>query len=127
MRFIKTAEKVINGMPALHTHTRPAFQDIFYISPVGDHHFKQGYEHIAFLFAGREECNCLLLIQNGIHEKMDSISVVSTVRITVCAMWRRIGPSLDCQEVLIQIGLMCQVQTFLADIEHLVLGTVDSS
>jgi len=50
-----------------------------------------------------------------------------SVRIPVRAVWRSIRAGLDCQEVLIQIGLMCQVQTFLANIEHLVLGTVNGS
>ena len=49
------------------------------------------------------------------------------VRIPVGAMGRCIGSCLDGQEILIYIGLMGQVQTLLADAEHLVLGAVNSS
>ena len=49
------------------------------------------------------------------------------VRIPVGAMGRRIGPCLDGQEILIDVGLMGQVQALLADAEHLVLGAVNSS
>jgi hypothetical protein len=40
---------------------------------------------------------------------------------------RSIGSRLYSQEILIEICLMCQIQTLLADIEHLILGAVDSS
>ena len=50
-----------------------------------------------------------------------------SMRIPVRAVRRRIGPSLDSQEILIDIGLMCQVQTLLAQIKHFILGAVNSS
>jgi hypothetical protein len=42
-------------------------------------------------------------------------------------MGRRVGTSLNGKKILVDISLMSQVQALLADIEHLVLGTVDSS
>ena len=46
------------------------------------------------------------------------------VRISMCAMGRRVCASFYNQEILIQIGLMSQVQTFFAYIENLILGAV---
>jgi len=50
-----------------------------------------------------------------------------SVRIPVRAVGRGIGSRLDRQEILIDIGLMGQVQALLADIEHFILGAVNSS
>lgn len=50
-----------------------------------------------------------------------------SMRIPVRAVGRSIGSRLDSKEILIEIGLMCQIQTFLADIEHFILGAVNSS
>ena len=49
------------------------------------------------------------------------------VRIPVGAVRRCIGSCLDGQEILIDIGLMGQVQSLLTDAEHLVLRAVNSS
>jgi len=50
-----------------------------------------------------------------------------TMRIPVCAMGRSIGSRLDSQEILIDISLMGQIQALLAQIEHFILGAVNSS
>lgn len=49
------------------------------------------------------------------------------MRIPVRSMGRGIGSRLDSQEILIDIGLMCQIQAILADIEHFILWAVNSS
>ena len=49
------------------------------------------------------------------------------MRIPVRAMGRSIGSRLDSQEILIDISLMGQIQALLAQIEHFILGAVDSS
>ena len=54
-----------------------------------------------------------------------SCLVMRAVRISMCAMGRCVCPSFYNQEVLIQIGLMGQVQAFFADIEYLILGAVN--
>ena len=41
------------------------------------------------------------------------------------AMWWCVRPAFHNQEVLIQVGLMGQLQTLFADIEHLILGAVN--
>ncbi len=38
---------------------------------------------------------------------------------------RGVASGFDLQEILVKIGLMGQVQAFLADIEHLVFGSVN--
>ncbi len=50
-----------------------------------------------------------------------------SMRIPVRAVGRSTGSRLCCQEILIEIGLMCQIQALLADIEHFILGAVNSS
>lgn len=50
-----------------------------------------------------------------------------SMRISVRAVGRSIGSRLDGQEILIDIGLMGQIQALLADIEHFILGAVNSS
>jgi hypothetical protein len=42
-----------------------------------------------------------------------------------CAVWRCIGPCLNCQEVSIEVSLMGQIQALLADLKVLILGSVD--
>lgn len=49
------------------------------------------------------------------------------VRIPVRAVGRGIGSSLDSQEILIDISLMCQIKALLADIKHFIFGAVNSS
>ena len=49
------------------------------------------------------------------------------MRIPMCAVWRGIGSRLNRQEIFIEIGLMCQIQALLADIEHFVFGAFKSS
>ena len=62
-----------------------------------------------------------------IYEKIElGVSVMRSMRIPVRAVWRSSGPRLGCQEVLIDIGLMCQVQALLANMKYLILGAVDS-
>ena len=53
--------------------------------------------------------------------------VMRSMRIPVRAVGRSTGSRLCCQEILIEIGLMCQIQALLADIEHFILGAVNSS
>jgi len=50
-----------------------------------------------------------------------------SMRIPVRAVGRSIGSRLDSQEILIDVSLMCQIQALLAQIEHFILGAVNSS
>ena len=52
--------------------------------------------------------------------------MMRSMRISVRTRWRSIGSRFDCQEVFIEICLMCQIQALLADIEHFVLGAFKS-
>jgi hypothetical protein len=49
--------------------------------------------------------------------KLKSGLMMRSMRISVRTMWRSIGSRFDCQEVFIEICLMCQIQALLADIE----------
>jgi len=49
------------------------------------------------------------------------------MRIPVRAVRRSTGSRLRCQEILIEISLMCQIQALLADFEHFILRAVNSS
>jgi len=49
-----------------------------------------------------------------------------SMRIPVRAVRRSIGSRLYCQEILIEICLMCQIQTLFADIEYFILGPFKS-
>jgi hypothetical protein len=50
-----------------------------------------------------------------------------SMRIPVRAVGRSIGSRFNRQEIFIEIGLMCQIQALLADIEHFVFGAFKSS
>ncbi len=57
----------------------------------------------------------IFFMRELIYEKIEfGISVMRSVRIPVRAVGRSIGSRLDSQEILIDIGLMCQVQALLA-------------
>jgi hypothetical protein len=69
----------------------------------------------------------LLYVSIGIKEERLMMCAVSAMRVVgpVGSMRRSVGPGLNHQEILVQIGLMGQVQAFLADVEHLILGAVN--
>lgn len=50
-----------------------------------------------------------------------------SMRIPMRAVRRSTGSRFGCQEIFIEIGLMCQIQALLAHIEHFILGAVNSS
>ena len=61
-----------------------------------------------------------------LNEEKKRWLVMSTVLFAMPgAMGRGVGSCLNRQEILIQIGLMGQLQALLADIEHLVLRTMN--
>lgn len=49
-----------------------------------------------------------------------------SVRIPVRSVRRSSGPCLDSEKILIEIGLMCQVEALLANIERFILRSMDS-
>jgi len=53
-------------------------------------------------------------------------SVRRAVRLCVsCTVGRGVGPGLNDEEVLVQVSLVAQVKTFLADVESGILQSVD--